>query len=85
MEHDTLQGAFVVATAASVLTVVTLIWWVRGRRHARSVTQAGVALLISVGIAVLSTGWLAYERHEKCDRTVARTLCESPIDWLRSR
>jgi hypothetical protein len=65
--------------------VVMLVWWLRGRRQGRPVTAAFLAFLISVGVAGLSTAWLAYERHDKCDRTVARTLCESPIDWLRSR
>jgi drug/metabolite transporter (DMT)-like permease len=85
MEHDTLEAAFFVAVGASAVCVVMLIPWVRGRRQGHSAPWTGVALLISVGIAALSTGWLAYERHEKCDRTVARTLCGSPIDWLRSR
>jgi hypothetical protein len=85
MEHDTLQAAFFVAAAASAVAIVMLIPWVRSRRQGGSAPWTGVALLISVGIAALSTGWLAHERHEKCDRTVARTLCESPIDWLRSR
>jgi hypothetical protein len=89
MEHDTLQGAFVVggvaAIAATALAVVMLVSWARGRRCGRPVAMAGLAFLVSAALAVTSAGWLTYQRHEKCGRTVARTLCESPIDWIRSR
>lgn len=89
MEHDSLEYAFVLGGIATVLAVVLaarmFVLWRRGRRSGRSVATIGVALAFSVLMAGTSTGWLAYQRHEKCDRTVARKLCESPVDWLRSR
>ena len=89
VEHDSLQDAFVLGGIATILAVALavsmVVLWRRGRRAGRSVSAIGVALAFSVLIAGASTGWLAYQRHEKCDRTVARKLCESPVDWLRSR
>lgn len=89
VEHDSLQHAFVLGGIATVLAAVLaasmFMLWRRGRRAGRSVAAIGVALSFSVLTAGASTGWLAYQRHEKCDRTVARKLCESPVDWLRSR
>lgn len=88
MEHENLIRAFVLgglaAVAAVVLVVVMLVLWIRRRRTGCPVAAIGVAFALSVAIVSLSGGWLAYERHEKCDRTVARKLCESPVDWLRS-
>jgi hypothetical protein len=88
MEHDNLQRAFVIgglaAVAAVVLAVIMLALWVRGRRTGHALPAIGIAFALSAAIAGVSAGWLAYERHEKCDRTVARKLCESPVDWLRS-
>lgn len=87
MEHDALERAFLVGgmagVAAAVLAAVMLVWWVRGQRRGRSTALAGAAFLVCAAVAGTSAGWLAYERHEKCDRTVVRTLCESPVDWLR--
>jgi uncharacterized membrane protein YidH (DUF202 family) len=88
MEHDTLQGAFVVggvaAGVAIVLAAAMLVCMVRGRRSGRPVTSATwFVFLVAVSLAGLSTGYLVYERTQKCDRTVARTLCESPSEWLR--
>ncbi len=89
MERDSLQHTFVIGGIATVrgvvLAAVTFVLWRRGRRAGRAVAAIGVAVTISVLIAGSSVGWLAYQRHEKCDRTVARKLCESPVDWLRSR
>ena len=89
VEHDSLQQAFVlggIATALAVILATSMfVLWRRGRRATRSVGASGVALALSVLTAGATTGWLAYQRHEKCDRTVARKLCESPVDWLRSR
>jgi MFS family permease len=88
MEHDNLVRAFVLsglaAGAAVVLAGFLFTLWIRRRRTGRPVATVGIALVVSVAIAGLSGGWLAYERHEKCDRTVARKLCDSPVDWLRS-
>lgn len=82
-----LERAFVLGgiagVAAIVLAAVMLVWWVRGRRRGRPVALVGLAFLLAAAVAGTSTGWLAYERHQKCGQTVARTLCESPIDWLR--
>jgi hypothetical protein len=55
---------------ASVLALVMLVRWLRGRRNGRPAMWAGRAFVCAVGIAGLSTAWLVYERHEKCDRTV---------------
>ena len=89
MEHDRLQLAFVLGGIATVLAVVMAagmsVLWRRSRRAGRSVAAIGVALACSVLMAAASTGWLAYQRHQKCDRTVARKLCGSPVDWLRPR
>lgn len=89
MEHDSLQHAFVLVGIAMGLAMVLgvgLFLLRRRRRQARrSVAAIGVALAVSVFTAGASMGWLAYQRHEKCDQTVARKLCESPVDWLRSR
>jgi hypothetical protein len=88
MEHDNLVRVFVLgglaAVAAVVLAVFMLALWIRRHRTGRPAAAVGIAFVVSIGIAGLSGGWLAYERHQKCDRTVARTLCESPADWLRS-
>lgn len=88
MEHDNLVRAFVLGglavTAAVVLAVVMLALWIRRRRTGSPAAALGVAFVVSIAIAGLSGGWLAYERHEKCDSSVARNLCDSPADWLRS-
>jgi hypothetical protein len=88
MEHDNLVRIFVLgglaAVAAVALAVVMLALWIRRRRSGRPAVAFGVALGLSVAVAGLSGSWLAYQRHEKCDQTVARKLCESPVDWLRS-
>jgi hypothetical protein len=87
VEHQTLEATFVIGAlagvVASVLALVMLVRWLRGRRNGRPALWAGRAFLCAVGIAGMSTAWLVYERHEKCDRTVSRTLCESPIEWLQ--
>jgi len=87
MEHQTLEWTFVIgavaAVVASVLALVMLVRWLRGRRQGRPNMWACRVFLCAIGIAGMSTAWLVYERHEKCDRTVSRTLCESPTEWLR--
>ena len=87
MERQILEWTFVAgaiaAAVASVLAVVMLVRWLRGRRNGRPDMWACRAFLCAAGIAALSTAWLVYERHEKCGPTVARTLCESPIELLR--
>ena len=85
MEHDNLQRVFVLGGVGAVVALAMLVLWVRGLRHGRSVAWARLAFAISFGLSSLSAGWLAYQRHEKCNRNVARTLCDSPIDLLRSR
>ena len=87
MEHDALARAFLIgglaAMAAAGSAAVMLVWWVRGRRRGRPVVLAGVGFVVCAAIAGTSASWLAQQRHEKCGPTVARTLCESPVDWLR--
>ncbi len=87
MEHDNLVRAFVLgglaAGAAVVLGVAMLAVWIRRRRTGRPAVAIGVAFVVSIAIAGVSGGWLANQRHDKCDQTVARKLCESPVDWPR--
>jgi len=85
VEHDALQGTFLIGALAVVLAVVLFVWWFRCRKLGRQVRVVRLALLICLGVAGVSTAWLVYERHEKCGTGVSRTLCDSPIDWLRSR
>lgn len=75
----------VASVLAMGLAAVMLAFWLRERRAGRPVAAVGIALAFSVVIATASGSWLAYQRHEKCDRTVARKLCESPVDWFGSR
>jgi cytochrome bd-type quinol oxidase subunit 1 len=89
MEHQTLQGTFLVAVLAAVvaaaLAVVIGAWWLWGRRQGRSFRSAtAVGFLCAVAVSAASTGWLMHERAQKCGPTVARTLCESPMEWFRS-
>jgi uncharacterized membrane protein YidH (DUF202 family) len=88
MEHETLQGSFALALiavgVATVLAVVMLVRIRRGRRGGQPVASATwLAFLVAMSIAGVSTGYFVYERSQKCDRTVSRTLCESPREWLR--
>lgn len=82
-----LQRAFLVGGAAAGLAVVVaavmLVWWLNGRRRGQPAVVAAVALFACVAVAGASAGWLVYQRHEKCGPTVARKLCESPVDFLR--
>jgi hypothetical protein len=67
-----------------VVAVAMVVRGVRGRRGGRPVAPATWMMFLgAVSVAGLSTGWLVHERIDKCDRTVARTLCESPLEWLR--
>jgi uncharacterized membrane protein YhaH (DUF805 family) len=88
MEHQTLQGTFVVGAIASVvaavLAVVMLVRWLRDRREGRPSWLACLAFVGAVGIVGLSTAWLVHERAEKCGPTIARTLCKAPTEWLGS-
>jgi hypothetical protein len=69
---------------ATVVAVVMLVRWVRCRRGGRPVTSVTwMVFLGAVTVAALSTAWLVHERADKCDQTVARTLCEPPTEWLR--
>jgi uncharacterized membrane protein len=85
VEHDTLVRAFVGGTiavvVASAVAVVILVRWMRSRRDARPVTW--LVLLGAITVAVVSMTYLVAERAEKCDRTVNRTLCDSPAEWYR--
>jgi uncharacterized membrane protein YidH (DUF202 family) len=88
MEHETLQGSFALALiavgVAAVLVAVMLARIRRGRRDGRPVASATwLAFLVAMSIAGVSTGYLVYERSQKCDQSVSRTLCESPSEWLR--
>jgi hypothetical protein len=76
-----LIGGFA-AGAAVVMAAVMLVWWRKGRSHGQPIVAAAVAFFACVAVAGASAGWLAYQRHEKCGRTVARTLCRPPVDWL---
>jgi hypothetical protein len=74
----------IAAAVAGVVAIVLLVHCVRPRRDGRRALSATwLVFLGAVSVAGLSTAWLVHERADKCDRTVARTLCESPRDWLR--
>jgi hypothetical protein len=64
------------------MAALMLVWWYRGRRRGQPVVVAAAAFFVCVAVAGASAGWLVYERHEKCGPTVARALCQSPVDWL---